>query len=73
MGRRPVDFPYPNLPWADRVRFLDDPNEAGKLACSSLLITRGRIIVHHIILEADEEYRSEIAPFTGATARIVIR
>ena len=30
-------------------------------------------MVYHTILEADEEYRSEIAPFTGATARIVIR
>ena len=73
MERRPVDPPYPILPWADRVRFLDDPNRAEKLAWPSLLITRGHVLVHHIVFEADEEYRSERAPFTGATARILVR
>ena len=56
-----------------RGRIVNDPNRAEKLAWPSLLITRGHVLVHHIVFEADEEYRSERAPFTGATARLLVR
>ena len=69
-GAAPRRFPLPIF-YCGRV--IDGPKEAEKLTWPSVLTTQGRMLVHHLMFEADVEYRSEIAPFMRATALILIR